>query len=279
MILSGALAMGTTRLREAGIDGAARDAQLLLAQVLRIEVMRLSLERDMQVSPADMLAYEDMLDRRIAREPVSKIIGRRQFWGRDFTVTRDVLDPRPETETLIAEALTGAPPSRILDLGTGSGILAVTLLAEWREAFAVATDLSDPALKVAARNATLNGVDNRLTFLASDWFARVQGRFDLIVSNPPYIAADEMPSLAPEVLGFDPQMALTPGGDGLDPYRKIAAGALAHMDPGARLLVEIGFRQGRAVSDIFAAAGLEDVRIHPDMDGRDRVIGARAPLS
>nr|WP_040885446.1 peptide chain release factor N(5)-glutamine methyltransferase [Maritimibacter alkaliphilus] len=271
--------MGTTRLREAGIDGAARDAQLLLAQVLRIEVMRLSLERDMQVSPADMLAYEDMLDRRIAREPVSKIIGRRQFWGRDFTVTRDVLDPRPETETLIAEALTGAPPSRILDLGTGSGILAITLLAEWREAFAVATDLSDPALKVAARNATLNGVDNRLTFLASDWFARVQGRFDLIVSNPPYIAADEMPSLAPEVLGFDPQMALTPGGDGLDPYRKIAAGALAHMDPGGRLLVEIGFRQGRAVSDIFAAAGLDDVRIHPDMDGRDRVIGARAPLS
>lgn len=279
MILSGALAMGTTRLREAGIDGAARDAQLLLAQVLRIEVMRLSLERDMQVSPADMLAYEDMLDRRIAREPVSKIIGRRQFWGRDFTVTRDVLDPRPETETLIAEALTGAPPSRILDLGTGSGILAITLLAEWREAFAVATDLSDPALKVAARNATLNGVDNRLTLLASDWFARVQGRFDLIVSNPPYIAADEMPSLAPEVLGFDPQMALTPGGDGLDPYRKIAAGALAHMDPGGRILVEIGFRQGRAVSDIFAAAGLEDVRIHPDMDGRDRVIGARAPLS
>lgn len=279
MILSGALAMGTTRLREAGIDGAARDAQLLLAQVLRIEVMRLSLERDMQVSPADMLAYEDMLDRRIAREPVSKIIGRRQFWGRDFTVTRDVLDPRPETETLIAEALTGAPPSRLLDLGTGSGILAITLVAEWREAFAVATDLSDPALKVAARNATLNGVDNRLTFLASDWFARVQGRFDLIVSNPPYIAADEMPSLAPEVLGFDPQMALTPGGDGLDPYRKIAAGALAHMDPGGRILVEIGFRQGRAVSDIFAAAGLEDVRIHPDMDGRDRVIGARAPLS
>lgn len=279
MILSGALAMGTTRLREAGIDGAARDAQLLLAQVLRIEVMRLSLERDMQVSPADMLAYEDMLDRRIAREPVSKIIGRRQFWGRDFTVTRDVLDPRPETETLIAEALTGAPPSRILDLGTGSGILAITLLAEWREAFAVATDLSDPALKVAARNATLNGVDNRLTFLASDWFARVQGRFDLIVSNPPYIAADEMPSLAPEVLGFDPQMALTPGGDGLDPYRKIAAGALAHMDPGGRILVEIGFRQGRAVSDIFASAGLEDVRIHPDMDGRDRVIGARAPHS
>lgn len=279
MILSGALAMGTTRLREAGIDGAARDAQLLLAQVLRIEVMRLSLERDMQVSPADMLAYEDMLDRRIAREPVSRIIGRRQFWGRDFTVTRDVLDPRPETETLIAEALTGAPPSRILDLGTGSGILAITLLAEWREAFAVATDLSDPALKVAARNATLNGVDNRLTFLASDWFAWVQGRFDLIVSNPPYIAADELPSLAPEVLGFDPQMALTPGGDGLDPYRKIAAGALAHMDPGGRILVEIGFRQGRAVSDIFAAAGLEDVRIHPDMDGRDRVIGARAPLS
>ncbi|MEC7765055.1 MAG: peptide chain release factor N(5)-glutamine methyltransferase [Pseudomonadota bacterium] len=271
--------MGTTRLREAGIDGAPRDAQLLLADVLRVEVMRLSLERDMDVPPAEMLAYEDMLDRRIAREPVSKIIGRRAFWGRDFTVTRDVLDPRPETESLIAEALTGPAPARLLDLGTGSGILAITLLAEWREAFGVATDLSEPALKVAARNATLNGVDNRLTLIPSDWFSRVEGRFDLIVSNPPYIAADEMPSLSPEVLGFDPQMALTPGGDGLAPYRQIAAKARDHLDPGGRILVEIGYRQGPAVRDIFARAGLEDVRIHPDMDGRDRVVAARAPLS
>lgn len=279
MILADALAMGTTRLRQAGIDGAARDAQLLLAEVLRVAVMRLALERDMVVPPADMLAYEEMLDRRISREPVSKIIGRRMFWGREFTVTRDVLDPRPETETLIAEALTGAPPSRILDLGTGSGILAVTLLAEWRDAFAVATDLSEPALKIAARNATLNGVDNRLTLITSDWFSQVQGRFDLIVSNPPYIGAAEMPSLAPEVLGFDPQMALTPGGDGLSPYRDIAAKALDHLDPGGRILVEIGYRQGQAVCDIFTGAGLEQVRCHPDMDGRDRVVSARAPLS
>jgi release factor glutamine methyltransferase len=271
--------MGVTRLREAGIDGAARDAQLILADVLRVEVMRLSLERDMDVPPADMVEFEDMLDRRIAREPVSKIIGRRAFWGRDFTVTRDVLDPRPETETLIAEALAGPVPSRILDLGTGSGILAITLLAEWREAFAVATDLSKAALKVAARNAILNGVDNRLTFITSDWFAGVRGRFDLIVSNPPYIAADEMPSLSPEVLGFDPQMALTPGGDGLAPYRIIAARALKHLDPGGRILVEIGYRQGRAVCEVFEDAGLEEVRCRPDMDGRDRVVSARAPVS
>jgi release factor glutamine methyltransferase len=274
-----ALAMGVARLRAGGIEGAPRDAQLLLADVLAVQVMRLSLERDQVLSPAQVTAFEDVLDRRLAREPVSKIVGRRAFWGREFIVTRDVLDPRPETETLIAEALTGPAPSRMLDLGTGSGILAVTLLAEWREAFAVATDLSELALTIAARNATLNGVEDRLTLTRSDWFEEVEGRFDLIVSNPPYIAADEMPSLAPEVLGYDPQMALTPGGDGLGPYRAIASGAVRHLDPGGRLLVEIGHRQGPEVAAIFSQAGLDAVRIHPDMDGRDRVVSARPSVS
>ena len=279
MTIAEALAMGVARLRAGGIEGAPRDAQLLLADVLAVQVMRLSLERDQLLSPAQVTAFEDVLDRRLAREPVSKIVGRRAFWGRAFIVTRDVLDPRPETETLIAEALSGPAPSRMLDLGTGSGILAVTLLAEWREAFAVATDLSHPALTIAARNATLNGVEDRLTLQRSDWFAQVQGSFDLIVSNPPYIAAAEMPSLAPEVLGYDPQMALTPGGDGLAPYRAIAAGAVRHLDPGGRLLVEIGHRQGPDVAAIFTQAGLDAVRIHPDMDGRDRVVSARPTAS
>ncbi len=279
MTIAEALAMGVARLRAGGIEGAPRDAQLLLADVLAVQVMRLSLERDQVLSPAQVTAFEDVLDRRLAREPVSKIVGRRAFWGREFIVTRDVLDPRPETETLIAEALTGPAPSRMLDLGTGSGILAVTLLAEWREAFAVATDLSELALTIAARNATLNGVEDRLTLTRSDWFEEVEGRFDLIVSNPPYIAADEMPSLAPEVLGYDPQMALTPGGDGLGPYRAIASGAVRHLDPGGRLLVEIGHRQGPEVAAIFSQAGLDAVRIHPDMDGRDRVVSARPSVS
>lgn len=272
-----ALALGVSRLRAGGIEGAARDAQLLLAHVLGVEVMRLSLERGEAVGASDMAAFEAALERRVAREPVSKIIGQRGFWGRDFIVTADVLDPRPETETLIAEALAGPAPARLLDLGTGTGILAVTLLAEWPEARGVATDLSQAALDVAARNAARHGVADRLTLVRSDWFAEVHGTFDLIVSNPPYISEAEMSGLAPEVRGHDPHMALTPGGDGLDPYRVIAAGAGDHLAPGGRLLVEIGSGQGADVQAIFAAAGLEDVRCHPDMDGRDRVVGAVAP--
>ncbi|MBV7379528.1 peptide chain release factor N(5)-glutamine methyltransferase [Maritimibacter dapengensis] len=276
MILRNVLAMGTIRLREAGIEGAARDAQLLLAHALRIDVMHLALEGGRDVPPADLLTYEHHLDRRMAHEPVSKITGTRAFWGRDFEVTRDVLDPRPETETLIALALQDAPPARLLDLGTGSGILAITLLAQWPEARGVAVDISDAALGVARRNATRLGVADRLTLDRSDWYGTVGGRFGLIVSNPPYIAASEMPSLAPEVLGYDPELALTPGGDGLAPYRVIAAGAGRHLDPGGRLMVEIGHRQGPAVASIFRDAGLEDIAIHPDLDGRDRVVTARS---
>ncbi len=276
MILREALAMGAARLRAAGIDGAPRDAQLLLAHVLGLDVMRLSLEGDAVVPPSDVMRYEDLLDRRAAREPVSKITGQREFWGRQFEVTADTLDPRPETETLIALALSGPAPGRLLDLGTGTGILALTLLAEWQGAYGVAVDVSGAALAVARRNATRLGVEDRVTLAVSDWFEAIGGQFDLIVSNPPYIAADEMPTLSPEVLGYDPERALTPGGDGLEPYRIIADHAPSYLAPGGRLLVEIGHRQGPSVAEIFCAAGLEDVRVHPDLDGRDRVVAANA---
>ncbi|MAM60604.1 peptide chain release factor N(5)-glutamine methyltransferase [Maritimibacter sp. UBA3975] len=275
MTLGEALAAATDRLRRAGIEGAARDAQRLVAHATGLDALRLTLERDMAVAKDASARLDGYLARREAREPVSKILGHRAFWGRDFAVTPDVLDPRPETESLIALALEGGPAARVLDLGTGSGILAVTLAAEWTQARVMATDLSPPALEVARANAATHGVGGRVSFAVSDWFDRVNGVFELIVSNPPYIAASEMPSLAPEVLGFDPHLALSPGGDGLGPYRAIAAGAGAHLAPGGRLLVEIGHRQGPAVAGIFTEAGLEDVRVHPDMDNRDRVVSAR----
>ncbi|MEC8295631.1 MAG: peptide chain release factor N(5)-glutamine methyltransferase [Pseudomonadota bacterium] len=259
-------------LRAAGIDGG--DARALLAHVLSVPRDRLVLMGPDEVIAEDQARFAAALAERLRRRPVSKIIGTRLFWGRSFVVTEDVLDPRPETESLIAEALAGPAPGRILDLGAGTGCIPLTLLAEWPEATAVACDISEAALTVAAQNAAALDLADRITFLQSDWFACVAGVFDLITSNPPYISEAEMAELSPEVHNHDPHLALTPGGDGLSPYRVLAQGALTHLKPGGRILVEIGWRQGPDVAAIFADAGLADIRVLPDMDGRDRVVSA-----
>lgn len=264
-------------LTAAGIPEAAADARHLVAHALGVARDRLILMGPDLLPAGAQDRLDALLARRIAREPVARIIGQRLFWGRGFAVTPDVLDPRADTETLIATALAGAAPARLLDLGTGSGAIALTLLAEWPQARAVATDISPAALAVAARNAAALGVADRLDLVLSDWFAAISGRFDLILSNPPYIAADEMAGLAPEVLLHDPAMALSPGGDGLAPYRIIAAQAAAHLLPDGRVMVEIGWTQGASVLDIFAAAGWRDLRLIRDMEGRDRVLSARIP--
>lgn len=277
MTIATALARATERLEAAGIVGAGHDARILLAEALRVERMRLALEPERNLSGAEQAMFDVLVARRLAREPVSRIVGRRLFWDRMFTITADVLDPRPETEVLITTALEGAAPERFLDLGTGSGIIAVSLLAEWPGASAVATDLSPSALKVARTNAEAHGVSDRLTLLESDWFAAVDGRFDLIVSNPPYIAAKELALLAPEVRDHDPAMALTPGGDGFSAYHAITEGAAEHLTPGGRLIVEIGARQGNKVAAIFKRAGFERVRVRQDFDRRDRVVSGIRP--
>ncbi|GGD32237.1 peptide chain release factor N(5)-glutamine methyltransferase [Sinisalibacter lacisalsi] len=277
MRLTQALGKGTGLLGFGGMGSSGRDSRALLAHALGIPADRLILEADREVSDDEMARYEALLHRRLDHEPVSRIIGRRIFWGRDFRITPHVLDPRPETETLVAEALAGPAPARLLDLGTGSGILAVTLLAEWTGAEALGSDLSTEALIVARSNAEDIGVADRLTLIEADWFSGIDARFDLIVSNPPYIAASEMAGLDPEVREHDPEIALTPGGDGLDAYRAIAAGARARLVPGGRLLVEIGPTQGPSVAALFAAAGLSEVTVLPDLDGRDRVVRARRP--
>ena len=261
-------------LRAAGIDSAARDARALVAHALGVAANRIVL---LGSDPIDLKAQERLagyLERRLRHEPVSKITGWRQFWGRDFHISKAVLDPRPETETVIVEALKH-PAATVLDLGTGSGILAVTLMAEWPKAQALATDISPAALAVAGENAARYDIGDRLSFAQSNWFEGVQGEFDLIVANPPYIAMEEMAGLDRDVRDFDPHIALTPGGDGLDPYRLIAAAVGRHLSPDGRLIVEIGHQQAADVLQIFQDAGLSSLCCHPDLAGRNRVISAR----
>ena len=279
MTLREALAGAVRRLSQAGIEGAARDARLLLAEAAGINPTMVTLEGDLLL--ANPTRFEDMIARRLAGEPVSKILGRRQFWGRDFVVSRDTLDPRPETETLVAAALEAGPVARFADLGTGTGIIAISLLSEWPEATAVATDVSGPALEIARLNATRHKVKARLELAemrsAGQWLTPGLGRFDMILSNPPYITEHEMQDLSREVRDHDPHVALTPGGDGLAPYRAIAASVRDHLEPGGHLMVEIGWKQGPDVANLFETAGLEKVHIWPDLDGRHRVVSGRNP--
>lgn len=272
MMVGDALRWGGAQLKAAGI--APGDARPLLAHVLGLAPDRLMLIESDPLSDVDHSRHQALLNLRIARKPVAKIIGSRLFWGHRFEVTEDVLDPRPETECLIAEALSGPAPKRLLDLGTGTGCIGLSLLAEVPSAAAVLVDLSAAALQVAQRNATALGVADRAQLMVSDWFEQVSGSFDLIVSNPPYITAVEMGDLHPEVRDHDPHLALSPGGDGLAAYRIIAAQAGAFLRPQGVLMVEIGWRQGADVAAFFCQAGFKDVAVLQDFDGRDRVVRA-----
>lgn len=276
MTAAEALRLAVPRLAAAGVGEAARDARVLLAHALGIKSDRLTLHLPDVMTAAQAQAFEVALEARVARQPVAQITGVRLFWGLPFRVTRDTLDPRPETEALVAEALT-RPFLKVLDLGTGTGCILLSCLKGMPIAQGVGVDFSEAALEVAGDNSRSLGLEKRVRFLHSDWFSNVPGAFDLIVSNPPYIAAGEMASLAPEVRDWEPHLALTPGGDGLEAYRVIVRGAGARLMPGGRLLVEIGPTQGPAVAELFIAAGLSDVRILPDMDGRDRVVAGVKP--
>ncbi|KGJ05118.1 [protein release factor]-glutamine N5-methyltransferase [Paracoccus halophilus] len=269
-----ALRRAVAQLVAAGIPGAVEDGRLLFAHALNLPRHRLT---DAMARPLSALAqerFETAVAARLARQPVAQIIGRRAFWKHDFRVTRDTLDPRPETETLVEAALQ-APFTSVLDLGTGTGAILISLLAERPESRGTGTDISRPALQVARENAEMIGVS--ASFIESDWFSAVQGRFDLIVSNPPYIALDEMAGLAPDVREWEPRQALTDEADGLTAYRAIARDAPAHLTPGGRLMVETGSGQGAQVAALMRAAGLQDVCILPDLDGRDRVVFGRKP--
>lgn len=220
---------------------------------------------------ANVDTFDALVARRAAHEPLSHLLGYRDFYKHRFNVTSDVLDPRPDTETLIEAAL-AVPFATVLDLGTGSGCILLSLLAERRDAEGTGTDLSDKALAVAGQNADVLGVQTQVTFVQSDWFTNVTGTFDLIVSNPPYIAADEMAGLQPDVRDHEPRMALTDEGDGLSCYRKIIAVAPDYLTDDGYVMVEIGPTQAAAVSAMFAAKGFAQIDVIQDLDGRDRVV-------
>ena len=256
------------------IPNTRREVELIVAKVLGVSTAQLTARLQDPLSDAQWQDAYSAIEERGSHKPMSHILGYRDFYKNRFVVTPDVLDPRPDTETLVELAL-AAPFSQVLDLGTGSGAILLSLLDEQSDAIGIGTDISELALQVATENADRIGVSNRVHFEQSDWFEAVGGTYDLIVSNPPYISAKAYETLAPE-LYYEPKIALTPGGDGLEPYRIITRDAPDHLTPGGRLLVEIGYDQGRAVSGLFRAAGLEDVQVHPDLNGKERVVSARA---
>jgi release factor glutamine methyltransferase len=275
MTVAEALRDATVALAAAGVEGAARDARLLMAAALGCDSDRLTLRACETVPAAAAARLGAMVSDRAGRRPVSQILGRRRFWGRDFAVTADVLDPRPETETLIAAALAGPAPARVLDLGTGSGAILLTLLAEWPDAVGTGTDASAAALGVAARNAEALGIAGRARLVRADWAEGVRERFDLVVCNPPYIPAGEIEALAPEVRRFEPRMALTPGEGGLEAYGRIAPELPRLLAPGGRALFEFGAGQEATVAAVFRALGFAPGELHDDLDGRPRVIELR----
>lgn len=220
-----------------------------------------------------------MAARRLRGEPVTRILGEKEFYGRPFTLGAATLVPRPETEMLVSrglELLEGRHHKRVLDLGTGTGCIVISILAESPSAQGVAVDLSPEALVTAQHNADRHGAGKRLSLRQGSWFEPLQPgeRFDLIVSNPPYIASDEIETLAREVKDHDPRLALDGGPDGLEPYRVIIAGAARWLKPDGAVLVEIGSTQAEAVATLFAEAEFHDVRVHQDLAGLDRVVEA-----
>ena len=263
------------RLAAAGIPDPARDARLALRWAAGLDGAALTAALDAPAGAEEAARFAQAISRRAAREPLSHVTGRREFWGREFGVGPEVLDPRPETEVLVGEALHRGPFARVLDLGTGSGCLLVTLLAEWSAATGLGTDISHAALVRAQSNADMLGVGGRASFALADWTDGIQGSFDLIVSNPPYVAEAEIAGLDAEVREHEPRIALTPGGDGLEAYRRIAVGVRRLLAPGGRLMVEIGPTQSHAVAAILAGGGLRVMGVIPDLDQRARVVIAQ----
>lgn len=264
-----------------GLDSPRLDAELLVAHALGVARVSLYLDMDRPLSTEELGGIRSLVKRRRAREPVAYILGKRDFYGRAFEVGEAVLVPRPDTETLVERALavlTEAGHERALDLGTGSGILAVTLAAERSGLHVDATDVSVEALAVARRNAECHGVGDRVAWLKGDLLEAVpEGRtYGLVVSNPPYIPDGDFAALAPEVRDWEPRLALAAGADGLDVLRRIASGVGRVLVPGGTVLVEVGQGQARAVLEAFEAQGLTPVGVHRDLGGVDRVVEAKA---
>ena len=279
--MSEAISLLAQAFHTAGIEAADVDGRLLVGHALHLDRARLIAQSDRILEAREINVISALAARRLKREPVSRILGQKEFWSIALAITPDVLVPRPETETVVEGALDFVVRGglrmeklRILDIGTGSGALLLALLRELPNATGTGTDISTGALKVARENAARCGVEGRCTFVVCDIASVVEGPFDLLVSNPPYIAHDEITSLAPEVKNYDPTVALDGGDDGLAAYRAIAADAKRLLAPGARMFVELGAGQETAVRDLFTNVGLIAGIARTDLAGIPRVLGA-----
>ncbi len=274
-----ALALLRRAFADAGLDSPDLDARILLLEVLQIDAAEIAARPHIALGDEAALRLADFAGRRLAREPVGRILGRREFWGLPFELSPETLEPRPDTETVVETALSlrsdRRADFRFLDLGTGSGCLLIALLHEWPWATGIGIDRSPGALVAARRNAVRNGVAGRAAFAASDWGAAVRGRFELIVSNPPYIASSDLLGLAPEVRKHDPTPALDGGTDGLAAYRVIFAAAADLLAPRGALVAEIGSTQQQEIERLAHAARLVVARIAQDLAGLPRAVVLR----
>jgi release factor glutamine methyltransferase len=267
--------------RDAGLESPSTDARILVGHALGLDHTALAAAGDRPISVKESETIAALARRRLAREPVARIVGSKEFWSLPLSINASTLVPRPETETVVEVALAGVDANgprtralRIADLGTGSGALLLALLSELPNARGIGTDISIEALLMARANARRLGI-TRAAFVSCDVAAALRSSFDLIVSNPPYIASGEFTALAPEVRAFDPRSALDGGPDGLDYYRSLSASVPMLLRPGGALVVEIGAGQSDDVAQLFAATGLAVAPPHPDLKGIPRVLLAR----
>ena len=264
------------RLKDGRIDSPSIDARLLLEVATGASRADILTDPYRPLTPEQDATFAAMIERRLRREPVSRILGRKGFWKIMLNVTPDVLSPRPDTESLLDVIFPAFAPHQafqMIDLGTGSGAILLAVLAERAGATGVGTDISFEALAVAKDNAASLGLDGRATFLRTEWAAGFgDDSFDLVVSNPPYIPTGDIPGLDPEVRDHDPHLALDGGEDGLEAYRLLAPEIARILRPGGIFAVEIGWDQGPAVKALFEAAGLTDVKVVRDLGDRNRVV-------
>jgi release factor glutamine methyltransferase len=271
------------RLSRAGVDEPRRMARRAIGAVVEISAAEMLSHPERVVEDVQVNRVRLTLDRMVAREPLSRILGRREFWGLDFALSPDTLDPRPETETIVEAVLRRFPdrqkPLRLLDLGTGTGCILLALLSEFRNAVGFGVDLSAGAATTAWRNAGRLGFADRAHFLVGDWGAAIAGHFDAIVANPPYIPDPLLTGLPREVALYDPQRALSGGEDGLQAYRSLARDLGRLLRPKGVFFGEIGLDQDRAVAKIIRASGLVIDGYENDLAGTARCLVARAAIS
>lgn len=268
------LEAGARRLAEAGIEDSRREARLILAHALGVEPVTIMGYPERTVE--DHGRYDALIARRAAREPLSHLTGRREFWSLEFEVTAETLDPRPDSETLVEAALAALPDRNaelsVLDFGTGTGCLLLALLSELPNARGLGIDISEATLAVARRNAQRLGLADRASFALGDWGAALTGPFDLIVSNPPYIPSDDIAGLQAEVARFEPRRALDGGGDGLAAYRRLAVDFARLLAPKGVAAVEFGVGQGPGIAGLMMSQGLVKPAFHKDLAGFDRCL-------